>query len=241
MRVRNVHRRAIGSPGQLGALLDGLGSDADRLWPRDRWPRLRLDGPLRIGARGGHGPVRYQVELYEPSRRIRFRFERPRGFDGTHEFCVIADPEGSAQLVHVLEARMSGAARLSWSLMFCPLHDALIEDALDSGVPGDLIETGVWRGGSTIFMRGILKAHGVTDRKVWVADSFQGFPDPEQDGVSARSFSSPELAGFLTGFRSEASPAHAQASLMGADRLRFVEDGPEPPAGQHCVSQDLES
>jgi hypothetical protein len=132
MRVHNVHRRAIGSPGQLGALLDGLGSDADRLWPRDRWPRLRLDGPLRIGARGGHGPVRYQVELYEPSRRIRFRFERPRGFDGTHEFCVIADPEGPAQLVHVLEARMSGAARLSWSLMFCPLHDALIEDALDN-------------------------------------------------------------------------------------------------------------
>ena len=32
-----------------------------------------------------------------------------------------------------------------------------VEDALAKGVPGDLIETGVWRGGATIFMRGILR------------------------------------------------------------------------------------
>src|SRR6185295_2175301 len=36
-----------------------------------------------------------------------------------------------------------------------------VEDVLAAGVPGDLIEAGVWRGGVTIFMRGILKAHGV--------------------------------------------------------------------------------
>ena len=51
----------------------------------------------------------------------------------------------------------------------------LIENVLQKGVPGDLIETGVWRGGSTIFMRGVLKAHGITDRTVWVADSFEGY------------------------------------------------------------------
>jgi hypothetical protein len=32
---------------------------------------------------------------------------------------------------------------------------------LRDGVPGDLVETGVWRGGATIFMRGVLMAHGV--------------------------------------------------------------------------------
>jgi O-methyltransferase len=53
-----------------------------------------------------------------------------------------------------------------------------IEDALRDGVPGDLIETGVWRGGATILMRGALKAYGVTDRTVWVADSFGGLPPP---------------------------------------------------------------
>jgi O-methyltransferase len=53
-----------------------------------------------------------------------------------------------------------------------------IESVLADGVPGDLIETGVWRGGATIFMRGVLKAHGETSRKVWVADSFEGLPKP---------------------------------------------------------------
>ncbi len=57
----------------------------------------------------------------------------------------------------------------------------LIEDILSSGVPGDIIETGVWRGGASIFIRGVLKAHGVTDRKVWLCDSFEGLPAPEPE------------------------------------------------------------
>ena len=48
-------------------------------------------------------------------------------------------------------------------------------------VPGDLIETGVWRGGATILMRAVLKACGDTTRTVWVADSFQGLPPPDVD------------------------------------------------------------
>ena len=54
-----------------------------------------------------------------------------------------------------------------------------IEDVIDKGVPGDLIETGVWRGGATIFMRALLKLDNVRDRTVWVADSFQGLPPPD--------------------------------------------------------------
>ncbi len=53
-----------------------------------------------------------------------------------------------------------------------------IEQVLADNIPGDLIETGVWRGGAVIFMRGVLKAYGITDRKVWVADSFAGLPTP---------------------------------------------------------------
>jgi O-methyltransferase len=54
-----------------------------------------------------------------------------------------------------------------------------VETVLRDDVPGDLIETGVWRGGATIFMRGVLKAHGDTTRKVWAADSFEGLPAPD--------------------------------------------------------------
>ena len=49
---------------------------------------------------------------------------------------------------------------------------------MEEEVPGDLIECGVWRGGAAVFMRGLLEAWGVHDRKVWVADSFQGLPPP---------------------------------------------------------------
>lgn len=55
-----------------------------------------------------------------------------------------------------------------------------VTDVIRSGVPGDLIETGVWRGGATIFMRAILAAYGDTDRAVWVADSFAGLPRPNE-------------------------------------------------------------
>jgi hypothetical protein len=46
-----------------------------------------------------------------------------------------------------------------------------IEQVLDEGIPGDFIETGVWRGGVRIFMRAILAAYGVKDRRVWVVAS----------------------------------------------------------------------
>jgi hypothetical protein len=60
-----------------------------------------------------------------------------------------------------------------------------VEDVLANKVKGDLIETGVWRGGATILMRGVLKAHGVTDRSVVVADSFEGLPPPNADEYPA--------------------------------------------------------
>jgi O-methyltransferase len=60
-----------------------------------------------------------------------------------------------------------------------------VETVLEDGVPGDLIETGVWRGGASIFMRGVLKAHDVTDRKIVACDSFEGLPRPDSDTYPA--------------------------------------------------------
>ncbi len=59
--------------------------------------------------------------------------------------------------------------------------ESCASDVVSRGVPGDFIETGVWRGGAVIFMRALLKARGVTDRKVWVADSFEGLPEPDAE------------------------------------------------------------
>lgn len=73
---------------------------------------------------------------------------------------------------------MIGQKRLD-NLQFC------VETVLRDGIPGDLIETGVWRGGACIFMRAILAAYGDQGRSVWVADSFRGLPPPSPDKYAA--------------------------------------------------------
>lgn len=88
------------------------------------------------------------------------------------------------------ERRMPGTTWPSWAHSMVSaarmnnLQDA-VETVLREDVPGDLIETGVWRGGSCIFMKGILKAHGDLSRRLFVADSFEGLPKPNADKYPA--------------------------------------------------------
>lgn len=54
----------------------------------------------------------------------------------------------------------------------------LTATVIADGTAGDFLEAGVWRGGASIYMRALLAAHGITDRRVWVVDSFAGLPPP---------------------------------------------------------------
>ena len=101
---------------------------------------------------------------------------RPRHFD--------ADKANSGAL---LSYTMIGLANLN-NIQTC------IEDVIRNRVEGDLIETGVWRGGATIFMRAILKAHGVTDRTVWVANSFEGLPPLTEEDTTCTDDCSVDVA-----------------------------------------------
>jgi O-methyltransferase len=62
---------------------------------------------------------------------------------------------------------------------------ACVESVIRDGIPGDLIEAGAWRGGASILIRATLDTLGAVDRTLWVADSFEGFPVPEEEGVRA--------------------------------------------------------
>lgn len=131
MAVLNIHTRTLpASDEEIGGLIDGLAGREDRLWPGDRWPPMRFDRPLGVGAIGGHGPIRYTVEAYEPGRWVRFRFTGPRGFRGFHEFTVHPDAMG-IELRHTLAMHTRGCAVLGWPLIFRWLHDACLEDCLD--------------------------------------------------------------------------------------------------------------
>ena len=55
----------------------------------------------------------------------------------------------------------------------------LAEHVIQKRIPGDLMETGVWRGGVCIMLRAVLAAHGDMERRVWAADSFAGLPAPD--------------------------------------------------------------
>lgn len=135
MAVFNVHERRLPvKPEELAPLIDGLSGRGDRLWPAERaqWPAMALDQPLAIGAKGGHGPVRYSVIGYAPGQWVRFGFTAPRGFEGFHEYTVHHDPDGEGAILrHTLAMCARGTARLSWPLAFRWFHDAVIEDSLD--------------------------------------------------------------------------------------------------------------
>lgn len=69
---------------------------------------------------------------------------------------------------------MVGLKRLD-NIQYC------IEDILKNDIKGDFIEAGAWRGGVGIFMNALLKVNDVTDRLVWMADSFEGLPAPDSN------------------------------------------------------------
>jgi O-methyltransferase len=56
-----------------------------------------------------------------------------------------------------------------------------VESIIADGLEGDLIECGAWRGGASILIRATLDSLGQQDRTIVVADSFQGFPAPDDD------------------------------------------------------------
>lgn len=112
-------------------------------------------------------PLRLRYRLWAPARRFlaRWGFRLVRA-GGSREMRA----EGGDWPPHA--ETMVGLARLD-NVRYCVLT------AVAEGVPGDLIETGVWRGGTSIFMRAALEVSGDTERTVWAADSFEGLAPPD--------------------------------------------------------------
>jgi hypothetical protein len=141
--IRNVHQRNLrANINNAAALLHRLSSESDQLWPKDRWPAMKLSSGLVEGSHGGHGFVRYSVASVDP-HRVVFRFDERIGLRGTHSFELEELPSGGCVLRHVLEGDGIGSMRIAWPLVVRPLHDALVEDGLDNAVrelDGDRVE-----------------------------------------------------------------------------------------------------
>jgi len=131
--ITNVHERRLAAPAaEVGLLLDRLASPDDVLWPSPTWVPMRFDRPLAVGARGGHGSIRYSVTRYEPARCVEFTFDPSTGLLGTHTLEVEPVDEQSSVLRHRLVGRPVGAARLLWPAIIRSCHDTVLEHLLDN-------------------------------------------------------------------------------------------------------------
>ena len=97
----------------------------------------------------------------------------------------------------------------------------LAERVLEEEIPGDFLEAGVWRGGACIYMRGIMAAHGVGDRRVWVADSFAGLPPPDLNAYPADAGDAHHTVKELAISQEEVSASFARFGLLD-DQVRFL-------------------
>jgi O-methyltransferase len=101
-------------------------------------------------------------------------------------------PEGSAVAREMRGEEMRvRAVGLDWPLQGMSMSglrrlddlQACVDSVVHDGVEGDFIEAGVWRGGATMLMRAALDCLGDRERTVWVADSFEGFPDRDRQNA----------------------------------------------------------
>lgn len=132
------------------------------------------------------------------------RFDRPDAGTGPHGRLRAYDP-----LSRLLGRDLPTAALTMGGLVRLRQLRALIGRVLQEGVPGDLLEAGVWRGGSAIYQAAVLADHGVTDRRLVLADSFGGYP-----GIDAHYFAVP-LEEVQTNFASHGHLGSAIVFLPG--------------------------
>lgn len=121
---------------------------------------------------------RYEQVVDSLARRFGLQISRvnPRSV----RLPVEATPEDAAAIAALAPYTMTSPERL-WSLLGAVRHVTSL------GLPGDFVECGVWRGGSVMAMASELKRLGVSDRRIWLYDTFAGMTDPTAEDVEAGS------------------------------------------------------
>jgi len=98
----------------------------------------------------------------------------------------------------------------------------LVRRVIAERVPGDFIETGVWRGGTCIYMRAMLAVLGDTQRRVWVADSFAGLPPPDPTRYPADAGAPFHRVQFLSVSIEQVKANFARFNMLD-ERVRFLQ------------------
>jgi O-methyltransferase len=147
---------------------------------------------------------------------VRRRLERAAGRDPMRYADL--SPERQALFARVQPYTQTSRERVT------TLADA-VEYVIEANVPGDLVECGVWRGGSSMAAALTLLRHGADDRRLWLYDTFGRMPAP---GDRDRDYAGREVAGHEASMLGEAglSLADVQAAMRStgypAEQVRYV-------------------
>ena len=132
MNVINIHTRVVNQPiKKIAELFETLSTETDKIWPKEKWPEMKFKDGIKVGAKGGHGPIKYVVEKYTPSEIIQFRFSKPNGFNGIHKFEITKLDKEKTEIKHTIDMNTKGKGTLIWTFAIRALHNALIEDGFD--------------------------------------------------------------------------------------------------------------
>tara|TARA_R110002050_G_scaffold56512_3_gene127163 strand:- start:124493 stop:124987 length:495 start_codon:yes stop_codon:yes gene_type:complete len=132
LKVLNIHKRTLNQPkSKVTKLLKTLSTENDRIWPKEKWPEMKFKDGIQVGTKGGHGPIRYTVEKYNPNEIIQFRFSSPKGFNGIHKFEILELDKERTEIKHTIDMHTTGKETLLWTFIIRSLHNALMEDSFD--------------------------------------------------------------------------------------------------------------
>ena len=167
-----------------------------------------LSGPMR------HFRMSWPSRMVAHSKHALLRFLRSRNLRLVRT--VTFDPKNRENGLDwpMFGFTMTGRRRMD------ALHKC-IENVLENDIPGDLIETGVWRGGSVILMRAVLNAHNDQNRVVWCADSFEGMPVPKDSDTRVSSFADFSDREYLAVSLDQVKSNFDKFGLLD-DRVRFL-------------------
>ncbi len=68
-----------------------------------------------------------------------------------------------------------------------------IEYIIKNNIEGDFVECGVWRGGSSMVIAKTLAKFNVTDRKIYLYDTFEGMSEPTEKDISKDGYTADKM------------------------------------------------
>jgi O-methyltransferase len=95
----------------------------------------------------------------------------------------------------------------------------------DNSIPGDIVECGVWRGGSMLAAAKIMKQRNSLQRKLFLFDTYEGMNKPIEVDVSVMGTNA--VAKFNSLKTSESSSAYCDATLDDVKQTMSLSDYPD--------------